>query len=47
MVDGLIQNWLLDTSAFDLERTGMRAIDTYLEGLGLAVPACTDQASPA
>ncbi|RYY94694.1 MAG: TetR family transcriptional regulator [Comamonadaceae bacterium] len=35
LIDGLIQNWLLDTGAFDLEATGMRAIDTYLRGLGL------------
>ncbi len=35
LVDGLIQNWLLDPSAFDLEGTGTRAVDTYLRGLGL------------
>jgi TetR/AcrR family acrAB operon transcriptional repressor len=35
LVDGLIQNWLLDTAAFDLEATGTRTVDAYLRGLGL------------
>ncbi len=35
MVDGLIQNWLLDPTAFDLQRVGRQTIDTYLAGLGL------------
>ena len=35
MVDGLIQNWLLEPGAFDLEACGMRAVDAYLRGLGL------------
>lgn len=35
MVDGLIQNWLLDPLAFDLQRVGRQTIDTYLAGLGL------------
>ncbi|MDB5946130.1 MAG: acrR [Ramlibacter sp.] len=35
LVDGLIQNWLLDCTAFDLVRTGEKAIDAYLAGLGL------------
>jgi len=35
MVDGLIQNWLLDPQAFDLQRVGRQTIDTYLAGLGL------------
>ncbi|TFY96382.1 TetR family transcriptional regulator [Ramlibacter rhizophilus] len=42
LVDGLIQNWMLDPGAFDLERAGGAAIDTYLAGLGLdkvATPA--------
>ncbi|MES2944679.1 MAG: TetR family transcriptional regulator [Pseudomonadota bacterium] len=34
MVDGLIQNWLLDTQAFDLRTTGELVIDVYLKGLG-------------
>jgi TetR/AcrR family acrAB operon transcriptional repressor len=35
LVDGLIQNWLLDPAAFDLESVGMKAVDVYLRGLGL------------
>jgi TetR/AcrR family transcriptional regulator, acrAB operon repressor len=37
LVDGLIQNWLLDPEAFDLPRTGRQAVDSYLAGLGLQV----------
>ncbi|RYX90967.1 MAG: TetR family transcriptional regulator [Comamonadaceae bacterium] len=36
MVDGLIQNWLLDPTAFDLQGVGRQTINTYLAGLGLA-----------
>lgn len=39
LVDGLIQNWLLDSAAFKLEATGRQAIDAYLAGLGLAPSA--------
>lgn len=39
MVDGLIQNWLLDPQAFDLQQVGRQTIDTYLAGLGLAASA--------
>jgi TetR/AcrR family acrAB operon transcriptional repressor len=35
MIDGLIQNWLLDPEAFDLQVTGKRVFDAYLAGLGL------------
>jgi TetR/AcrR family acrAB operon transcriptional repressor len=35
LVDGLIQNWLLDPGAFDLEAVGSKAVDAYLRGLGL------------
>ena len=35
ILDGLIQNWLLDPGAFDLEGTGMKTVDAYLRGLGL------------
>lgn len=35
LVDGLIQNWLLDPHAFELETAGVRAVETYLRGLGL------------
>jgi TetR/AcrR family acrAB operon transcriptional repressor len=36
LVDGVIQNWLLDPAAFALEPTGGRAVDAYLRGIGLA-----------
>jgi len=35
LVDGLVQNWLLDPGEFDLEAAGMKALDAYLRGLGL------------
>jgi len=35
LVDGLIQNWLLDPDAFALEASGSKAIDAYLRGIGL------------
>jgi TetR/AcrR family transcriptional regulator, acrAB operon repressor len=35
LTDGLIQNWLLDPGAFELEAVGMKALDAYLRGLGL------------
>ncbi|MCY1558109.1 hypothetical protein D9M68_950150 [compost metagenome] len=41
MIDGLIQNWLLDPQAFDLRRCGRQVVNTYLAGLGfppLALP---------
>jgi TetR/AcrR family acrAB operon transcriptional repressor len=33
LIDGLIQNWMLDREAFDLVRTGLRVFDCYLRGL--------------
>ena len=36
LVDGLIQNWLLDPESFELEPAGRHAIDAYFAGLGLA-----------
>lgn len=40
LIDGLLHNWLLDPSAFDLEVVGLAALDTYLAGLFPArVPA--------
>ena len=35
LVDGLIQNWLLEPQGFDLETVGTRAIDAYMQGIGL------------
>jgi TetR/AcrR family acrAB operon transcriptional repressor len=32
-VDGLIQNWLLDPEAFDLEKVGRQVLRAYLGGL--------------
>lgn len=33
LLEGLLQNWMLDPGAFDLVRVGSRVIDTYLAGL--------------
>lgn len=35
MIDGLIQNWLLDPKSFDLVAVGKRTLEVYLTGLGL------------
>ena len=45
MVDGLIQNWLLDPAAFDLVANGRQLADLYLAGLGLVGPAQASVAS--
>jgi len=37
LIDGLIQNWLLDTSQFDLPACGRQAVDAYFTGLGLPI----------
>lgn len=37
MFDGLLQNWLLDPSAFDLEACGEHTLNAYLRGLGFNV----------
>ena len=47
LIDGLIQNWLLDPEAFDLLEVGQCAIDVYLRGMGFpgdqqAVAACAE-----
>lgn len=52
LVDGLIQNWLLDPQAFDLVACGQQAIDIYFQGLGLKsihiqVPAMAMQTASA
>jgi len=36
LIDGLIQNWMLDPDAFDLVRVGRQVLDTYLAGLAAA-----------
>lgn len=35
LLDGFIQNWLLDPGAFELEPTALKAVDAYLRGIGL------------
>jgi TetR/AcrR family acrAB operon transcriptional repressor len=35
LLDGVIQNWLLDPGAFDLEPVALKAFDIYLRGLAL------------
>ena len=40
LIDGLIQNWLLDPQAFDLLEVGKGAMNVYLRGLGFANEAC-------
>jgi TetR/AcrR family acrAB operon transcriptional repressor len=35
LMDGLVQNWLLDPQAFDLEATGLKAVDVFLRGVAL------------
>lgn len=37
MTDGLIQNWLLDTTAFDLVASSEQVIEIYLAGLGFRI----------
>ena len=36
LIDGLIQNWILDPAAFDLVRVGEQVLDAYLRGLAAA-----------
>lgn len=38
LIDGLLQNWMLDPAAFDLVRVGRQVLDAYLAGLA-ASPA--------
>jgi TetR/AcrR family transcriptional regulator, acrAB operon repressor len=45
LVDGLIQNWLLDPQAFDLLSVGQRAMDVFLKGLGFSITRA-DEAKP-
>ena len=40
LIDGLLHNWLLDPTAFDLETVGLAALDTYLAGLA-AIPVAS------
>ncbi|QJW83878.1 TetR family transcriptional regulator [Ramlibacter terrae] len=45
MMDGLIQNWLLDPGAFDLEACGTRSVDTYRPASASAEPPLYDEGS--
>ncbi|MDB5885211.1 MAG: transcriptional regulator, TetR family [Polaromonas sp.] len=38
MIDGLIQNWLLDPEAFDLQEVGRFTLEIYFCGLGFRRP---------
>ena len=35
LLDGLIQNWMLDPTGFDLVKVGTQALDAYLAGLAV------------
>ncbi len=35
LIDGLIQNWMLDPTAFDLVKVGGQVLDGYLDGLNV------------
>jgi len=36
LLDGLVQNWMLDPGGFKLQPAGLRALDTYIAGLTAA-----------
>ncbi len=38
IIDGLIQNWLLERAAFDLVSVGEQVMEVYLAGLGFPAP---------
>ncbi|QHE76109.1 TetR family transcriptional regulator [Hydrogenophaga sp. PBL-H3] len=46
ILDGLIQNWLLDPGAFDLEESGRHSVDTFLAGLGFDLTTTRSAAMP-
>ena len=45
MVEGLMQNWMLDPQAFDLVDAGTRILDGYLAGLSTEAPIARPGAS--
>jgi TetR/AcrR family transcriptional regulator, acrAB operon repressor len=47
IADGLIQNWLLEPGAFDLQKVGRQTIDTYLSGLGFVTASDPSRRSKA
>ncbi|MDP3252566.1 MAG: TetR family transcriptional regulator [Hydrogenophaga sp.] len=46
MMDGLIQNWLLEPQAFDLVQSGRDTVDAYLAGLGFKLSSRQTQGEP-
>ena len=46
LISGVIQNWLLDPSAFELVTTGQHTLDVYLAGLGFQRTRALPDASP-
>ncbi|UST54131.1 TetR family transcriptional regulator [Comamonadaceae bacterium OTU4NAUVB1] len=47
LITGVIQNWLLDPTAFDLVHTGRQAFGVYVAGLGFKVDDMAQAAPPA
>jgi TetR/AcrR family acrAB operon transcriptional repressor len=47
IIDGLIQNWLLEPQAFDLEESGRDTIDVYFAGLGFSLSGAQAPHRPA
>lgn len=43
IIDGLIQNWLLESADFDLVTLGQDVVDVYLRGLGFIHPGSDGQ----
>lgn len=41
LVNGLIYNWMLDRSGFDLQRVGRAAVDSLLAGFARALPSAS------
>ncbi len=47
IVDGMLQNWLLDPAAFDLPRSGLQVLNVYLAGLRPPAQAPVDSSAAA
>jgi len=41
LLDGLVQNWILQPDGFDLKKVGNHSIEKFLQGLGLRTPPGT------
>ena len=46
IIDGLIQNWLLESADFDLVTLGQDVVDVYLRGLGFIRPVSDSPKPP-